>query len=428
MSCGPCGKLARRELVRRLVVLLLILAAACTAFIGDQCAMADSRGCGPCFPTWFMPGTTWTVKDASSNTMTSLTDAGSAGYWTAGGIGTQAFSTLDDGGIYSHANNILGVWSASGEVYYNNAADAAELSRVYYGFPSTVKDPSGNVMSTLEDGGTTGYFKMGAAGTRAYDVGDGTDGGLYEYANNIPGIWSPGQSYAFAASAGGSLDGGLVVVGGSYWRFYDSTFSNVVASLTDLGTTGAVDSSQFRAYGDLTNMLDFSTANTSKLFGDSGVTLDAGAGATTVTLTDNAVYSIATGKTHSFKVNGTEEFDVADGGVHIRNAVRVGDTSHAGKDVAVITGFLSNNASLTFPGAGSAVCVATSLTVSGVVADESPCTIGYSYNDIDTDYDVSCAVAGANTVTVNACCHNAGGCTTISGVNMRALVTSISGP
>lgn len=50
-------------------------------------AQQMGRGCGPCFPTWNMPGAAWSIKDAAGNTLWSLADAGSTGNTNTTGYG-----------------------------------------------------------------------------------------------------------------------------------------------------------------------------------------------------------------------------------------------------------------------------------------------------------------------------------------------------
>lgn len=278
MSCGPCRKAKLQKLGAALAIVAATIGGAW--FVGSDCAEANtSRGCGPCFPSWVMPGTTWSITDGT-NTLLQITDSGATGTIifpnSGGGItnnagnGTSSVSltttvmdlTMPNGGSIRFRDPSL---NSLGSVF--DQGTTGQLRFDFYSSQTnngsiTFEDQTGNDLAVLVDNGTNGRFDVGN-----FQIGN-TSGTRIAYTGDSGNNWiePDGTGWIHEFPNGGSV------------RFLDGS-EQTMATLTDLGTEARwsvrdtqTDSIQSRSGATVT--IEDSAGNDIAVFTDDGTVGD----------------------------------------------------------------------------------------------------------------------------------------------------------
>lgn len=128
-----------------------------------------------------------------------------------------------------------------------------------------------------------------------------------------------------------------------------------------------------------------------------------------ITFTELGVRAWALGVDNSanaFRISVSDELSTSTffeassaGAVLINNSLQVGSATHAG----VVTGILSNTATLDFPDAVTATCDDLTITVTGAATTSTPtCSVGFGITP-PSESSFTCWVSASNTVTVRHC-------------------------
>lgn len=254
-------------------------------FASSPCASAQAgRGCGPCFPDWFMGGTTWTINDSAGNDLARFRDLG-----TQGAVETDFIRTTTTNG------NLI-IEDSAGNDLARVTDDGAAGSLVATWFLI------GNWIKPLATNGDLEIYDSGGSQLLAKVVDEGTTGALVISGDEIRN-----------STAGGGF------------QMTDDA-QNIMGRFNDLGSVGRLDINDIQVGCAEGRICDNDAVANYIEFGASSI-------------------DYATDKNHIFSFSGAEKFRVASGGIQVGSGtaiVKIGKYS-ATIDFGSITETCSGN-------------------------------------------------------------------------------------